>query len=397
MPTRQKDGRYRSKLVIGHDPDGKPIVKWAQGKTKKELEENKAALKTHYITGSAASNDVLFGVYALKWYKTMKAPHISVGSEFNYTIYMNKHISPVFGLRNLRSIRPMEIQTWLNSYAGKSKTTINYLLAVMRGVFKSALAEGIVYRDPTAGLVRPKVSQAKPRRALTQDERCAVVNAAASNKEGALLALMYYLGVRRGEALGLMWSDINWDANIIRIERDIDNKNHSMAGDVKTGSARREIPIDSKLRAILEPLSHGAEGYIIKSRDGKPLSESSFRRMWIRLMIDCGFATAVPKPPESRKSRDITAKWRCEITAHYLRHDYATRLYEAGIDIPTAMRLLGHADYNTTVKVYTHISKEKLRQAGQSVESARVKKIVARKLPKSRSTRTARKANPPKT
>ncbi|MDR0396667.1 MAG: tyrosine-type recombinase/integrase, partial [Oscillospiraceae bacterium] len=96
-------------------------------------------------------------------------------------------------------------------------------------------------------------------------------------------------------------------------------------------------------------------------------------------------------------SRDITAKWRCEITAHYLRHDYATRLYEAGIDIPTAMRLLGHADYNTTVKVYTHISKEKLRQAGQSVESARVKKIVARKLPKSRSTRTARKANPPKT
>lgn len=386
MPKKQSDGRYRAKITIGHDPDGKPIHRWASGRTKMELEASKAELRAYYIDGAVHREDVLFAVYARQWYETRKEPFISASSKTSYVTDLNNHIIPVFGMRMLRAIQPMDIQSWINRYAGKSKSKLNNLIAIMHGVMSSAVSEGILQRDPTVGLVRPKPTPPTAKRKLTADERAAVERVGAEHKHGAMLAVMYYFGLRRGEALGLLWGDFDWQRNVVHIQRDIDYKRPAddPQGQLKNRMSDREIPIDADVRLLLYDRRQQPDEYLFYSRGRDTLAQASFMRRWMELMIACSFARPADRAPKEGADKvipDIRFDWVCEITPHYLRHDYASRLYEAGVEPAIAMRLLGHSDYNTTIKLYTHIADELLQEAGKLLENTRKKKKVARKLP----------------
>jgi integrase len=254
-----------------------------------------------------------------------------------------------------------------------------------------------VYRDPTAALVRPHAAPAKEKRALTDDERIIVERVSKEHRHGALTAVMYYMGLRRGEALGLAWGDIDWRSDMVHIQRDIDYTYGAIVDDLKSQAADRYIPIGKDLRTILEPLKKDDNNsFVFCSRVGKPLAAASFLRRWMSLMIACGFAVYTPRKPKGGKriKTDVRFDWQCEITPHYLRHDYATRLFEAGVIAATAMRLLGHADYNTTLKLYTHIRQEILRKAGQELENKQIENKVAIKLPNRKPLTATRKKKP---
>ena len=201
MPKRTKP--YRSKVKIGVDADGKPVVKYIQGYTRDELDRARRAVIAVYITGEAPEADRLFGDYATEWFRVRKEPFISPSSRESYRTVLNKHLFPVLGGRMLRAITPLELQELLNTYAGKSKSLITSILATLRGVYGAALADRIVTRDPTERLVRPPVTPTAAKPALTADQRAALAAACSTEPMGHYLALLYYLGCRPGEARGL--------------------------------------------------------------------------------------------------------------------------------------------------------------------------------------------------
>lgn len=84
MATKQKDGRYRTKVKVGVTPDGRDINKWVSGKTKKELEDEKRRAIAHYITGTWLENDRLFGEYANEWFHVRKEPFIKPATQNCY-------------------------------------------------------------------------------------------------------------------------------------------------------------------------------------------------------------------------------------------------------------------------------------------------------------------------
>ena len=199
MPLKKTNGLYRGKVRIGVTQDGKPIDKFVSGKTVKELEVAKEAARDHFIYGRAIPKNVQFFEYAEQWYKLKKEPFISAASRASYKSCFMKHLLPEFGLQNLRAIDAAQIQKFVNQFAGTSKSQITQIIGTLKGIFSSALAEGIIDRDPSASLVCPKAKKKDDRRPLTKEETERVLSVMRTNPEGLLLAVLYYLGVRRGE------------------------------------------------------------------------------------------------------------------------------------------------------------------------------------------------------
>ncbi|MCL2810406.1 MAG: site-specific integrase [Clostridia bacterium] len=387
MPKKQSDGRYRAKITIGATADGKPIVKYVSGRTRRELEEAKQTARAHFIDGAVNVQDKLFAEYAVAWYRAKKEPHLSEPSRVGYRNFLNNHVLPAFGNRMLRAIQPFELQEWLNGYAGKSKTTITMVMTILRNVFNSACAEGILQRDPSLALMRPKPAIVEERRAFTAEECAQIEQSIFHHKHGMLFAVLYYLGVRRGEALGLQWGDFDWQNETVQIQRDIDYTHGSrgVVDNLKSAAADRHIPIPEQLFNLLRSKRSLPHLFLFGAAGNSPLSYTTFQRRWMELMIDAGMAVRVEREedPKAQKKRrpDVRFDWKAEITPHYFRHNYATALYNAGVDPLVAMRLLGHSDYATTAKIYTHLNNMHIKDAAQQLKKVFSKEKVAEKLP----------------
>ena len=364
MPLKKTNGLYRGKVRIGVTQDGKPIDKFVSGKTVKELEVAKEAARDHFIYGRAIPKNVQFFEYAEQWYKLKKEPFISAASRASYKSCFMKHLLPEFGLQNLRAIDAAQIQKFVNQFAGTSKSQITQIIGTLKGIFSSALAEGIIDRDPSAALVCPKAKKKDDRRPLTKEETERVLSVMHTNPEGLLLAVLYYLGVRRGEALGLQWGDFDFTEDQVHIQRDIDyTGSTAQEGELKTRASDRFVPVPAELKAMLLPVKGKKDEYIFHTKKGNPISESSFRRMWLRLMTDCSCVEWREIDVDTDRPEDIRKQVKPTLTPHFFRHNYVTMLYEAGVEPLVAMKIVGHSNYQTTADVYTHIRDDMLKKA----------------------------------
>ena len=366
MPKKKTP--YRSKVKIGVDPDGRPINKWIQGRTRAELEQARRDVIAYYITGEALADDRLFGDYATEWYRVRKEPFVSPSSRESYRTALNKDLFPYLGDRKLRAISSMDLQALLNRQAGRSATKITVVMAALKGIFRSALADRLISVDPAKGLARPQAAPAAQKVALTPQQRDALTAVCRDHPYGHYLALMYYLGCRPGEARGLMWKDIDWSAARIRIERDIDYKAGAAAGELKTRQSRRTVPLPAPLRAILAPLRGLPDTYIAHGEQGpdRPLSKSSAERLWVELLHAAGLVA--PAEDNRYSAYDPRHSFSPLFTPHALRHNYITLCWEHGLGPYETMKLVGHASIKTTMDIYTHLSEAQLQKTAVKLD-----------------------------
>lgn len=343
---KQANGMYRTKVTIGHDETGKAIYKWIQAPTQKKLEEEKRKIREYYIEGNAAANDQLFAVYCIDWYKARKLPTIAPGTAKGYRSVLNNHILPAFGDRNLRAIRPLELQAFVNRFAGKGATQIKVVLSILKGVFGSALQDQIIVRNPAVGLVAPEAAESEPKRAFTPDEAAIVERLCVEHERGLMIAMLYYTGMRNGEARGLKWGDVDWGKGRLHVVRDIDDVVHE-EGDLKTPGSERWIPIAPPLMDILKSARGMPRAYILPGKNNGPMT---YGEIWYHWSI-IREAAGLPQ----------------DITLHYFRHNYVTMCRDAGIRPDDAMRLVGHTSYQTTLKHYTHDTDAHMASVGEQV------------------------------
>ena len=188
---KQKDGRYRKKITVGTKTDGTKIVKYASGKTKKELEQNADEIRKTYVGGEQVKRDVMYGDYLIQWFRAYKLPRIGESSRQSYQAVINRHILPYLGDRRVSAITAADLQETVNRLTGYGQTTIGYALTVLRGTMRRAYADGLTDRDPTVGLIRPSAVK-HSRRALTEQETAAALKVGREHPEGLLILLLYY-------------------------------------------------------------------------------------------------------------------------------------------------------------------------------------------------------------
>lgn len=369
MATKQKSGLYRTKVKIGTDENGKPINKWVSGSTKKELEQAKQNVIEYYITGTAAGGDITFGDFTIEWYNTNKKPFISHSTHCGYRTMLNKHIFPAFADRHMRAIRPVELQAFINEFEGASKSQITNALTLLNAIFAAAKAERIVLSNPAENLRKPASTPPKTKSAFTEDERRRIVEQTIQHPHGDYLAVMYYTGMRPGEVRGLKWGDFDWDAKLIHVQRDIDYAGgEAVVGTLKTKAADRYIPITAELESILYPKRELPDTFLFRGKNGNALAEATARRWWISLMAACGMAEDV-RGTLNYSRKDIRGTLRPTVTPHTMRHNFITMCWEQGLDIMLTMKIVGHADYQTTRNIYTHLSSKNLNDAKLQLDS----------------------------
>lgn len=394
MAKKQKSGLYRTKIKIGVNAAGKDVYKYISGRTMRELEQHRQEVIAYYIDGERRKDDRLFGEYAVQWYHIIKAPTLSKSSQESYRTALNKDILPKFGNRKLRSIQPMELQEFLYQFTGRSQTKITYICATLRGIYASACRDRIVEHDPTAYLVQPEASEVAEKRALTPEERARLEKVCMTSKDGAYLAAMYYLGVRPGEARGLKWGDFDWTAGTVTIQRDIDYKDGGRAGELKSRSAARVVPVPAPLRAILLPQRAMPRMYLFRGqRSGTALAKKSAEILWLNLMREAGFVRHRAPGEANYGSGDPRNEWAPTITAHMLRHNYITLCWEHGIDVNTVKRLVGHSSITTTLDTYTHLSAAQLNRVSEQLSAMFAEEGCTKVAPETPHTARAPKEN----
>lgn len=366
--AKQQDGRYRAKVTVGKDMSGKSVVKYVSGRTKKELESAKEAVRQEYITGQSASKDALFGPYAIQWYNAYKKPTIKESAQSGYKTALNKHILPVLGDRRLTAISAMDLQELLNSKGNTCVTIIENVYHVLESVFKCAYTEGIIPRDVTVGLVKPS-KEKESRRALT-DAETEAAKVLMHQEGGLIIALLYYTGMRIGEALGLQWEHVDFKEKRIWIKQQAHAKTHSISAP-KTDESIRYVPMPTELMDMLLPLRGVPKAYVYPGPGGSFWPATSAYRLWGTLMMRLYEIDPSIEVKPGTENMSI-------LTPHYFRHNYASILYNAGVDVLSAQKFLGHANVKVTLEIYSHLSKEKQDESAGAVMDA-----FKKRLPKS--------------
>ena len=326
--------------------------KFFSAKTKKDLLMKIAMFNVN------SSEGLTFEEVADAW-KEENWDRLAFGSYRSYAPALKRCVEK-FGDRQLKDIKPKDIQLWLRqlgeTYAYK---TVSNHKTVLSQIFDYAiLSFNAESYNPCDRVKVPSGLRKTTRDALSPSELQEILST--KENEFQLAFLILFTGCRLGEANALKMSSVDFEKKTISISHSTSwRSNQPFIKEPKTESGIRVVPLLPKLEERLKRLNLGAEDYIV-SQSPEPLTLSAITRRWESWCRLHGLAREEKREPTATNKH--SSVWKPTIERHQIRHQYATILYEAGIDPKSAQQLLGHAQIQTTMDVYTHISEAKQKQ-----------------------------------
>lgn len=348
---KRSDGRYVTSIML--NLDGEKKKKYVYGKTIKEVDDKIAELRSQANKGIVVDDrSITLAQWAQMWYSLYKS-NKSANTQEMYSL-MVKHIVNKLGDYRLADLKKYMLQELLNEKIAEGHIrTAETIRLTLKQLISAAIDEQYIYVDITKGLSVPKEQKAE-KEPLSDDEIKSIMDADLSVKERAFLYLLLYTGIRKGEALALSCSDLDFNGNKIKIDKNLIYVDHraEIKNSPKSAAGRRNIPLPGVLVDVLKEYISKLEEYEIlfpQIKKNDYMTTSSFMKFWKGIKNKVGI------------SRNITP--------HLLRHTYATRLYYAGIDIKQAQYLLGHSSISVTLGIYTHLDKQQNENSIQKLEN----------------------------
>lgn len=364
---KREDKRYEKKITVGRNFDGSLNRISVYAATQKELESKVAEIKVQIEQGIYLSSDTaLFGKIAENWIEHFK-PTISEKMRLRYKGIIRGKLQPLAEMR-VRDLRPMHLQVIINEMAkdGYAQKSMQMVKQTASQILDLAMQNDLVYRNVFEKIKVPHVD-AEERQPITEEQRELILNTWEGHRMGVPALIMLYCGLRRGEMLALLWTDIDFKAKTLSVSKAADMPtNATTVKKPKTKAGTRIVPIpDAIMPALLRARREAISMYVCPAmRTGDIMSAQAYTEAWSSYMhylnLCAGGRDKVRTKNENGKVCFIPAVQAMEpFTAHQLRHSYATMLYDADVDVKTAQKLLGHADFSVTMKIYTHLSTEK--------------------------------------
>jgi integrase len=258
-----------------------------------------------------------------------------------YDRALRLRILPTLGAKRLAGVRRGDVQKLVDALlvTGADPSTIRNTLDPLRSIYRRALQREEVATNPTEGLEVPRGGGKRDR--IAAPVEAAALLAAVPEGDRALWATAIYAGLRRGELRGLLWSEVDLAAGIIRVERGWDDDEGEI--EVKSNAGRRRVPIAAGLRAEL--IAH-------KLRTGRDGDQLVFGR-----------TASDPFTPSTVRNRAREAWTDADlppITLHECRHTFASLMIAAGlsagsVNIKALSTYMGHSSVTVTMDRYGHL------------------------------------------
>ncbi len=282
-----------------------------------------------------------------EWLAVCVRPTVKQRTYEKYERICRLKLVPVLGNYELDELSPSVLQRCIADMVPSfSAITVNIAVSVLKSSLKKAVAYGHAAREFSGVISRPRAPEQKVECFTREEQKKLEAYILKSDRKklvGVLLCL--YTGLRIGELLALTWDDIDFAAGVLSVTRSC-HDGWSEAGFYqiveapKTGSSTRLIPLPKQLLCILKRLKkEGGGPYVIGGKDPTPVRsyQRTFELLQKKLHI-----------PHRR--------------FHVLRHTFATRALECGMDVKTLSEILGHKNPTVTLNRYVHSLMEHKQQ-----------------------------------
>jgi integrase len=363
--VRQRpDGRWEASIDLG-DQDGRRRRKFYYGTTQAEaVAKLRAAHARQDARLPLANERKRTGQFLEHWYSAVLPATVKPATVSNYRTLLRTHVVPELGNIPLAKLSPEGVERLLarKRDAGLSPNTVRLIRSVLRRALRDAERRGDVSHNVAAIVDGPRIPRSD-RRSMAESEARRLLAASTADRLGALVALLLETGLRKGEALGLRWQDVDLDGRSLRVARTLSRVDGQLVSDEpKTERSQRTVPISEQLasrlrshrrRQLEERLTAGAAwedfDQVFATTLGHPLDPSNVRRAIARLCAAAGVGA-----------------WRI----HELRHTAASLMLANGAPLYVVSEVLGHSGIAITKDVYGHLVADERERAIAAVSAA---------------------------
>ena len=382
MPTRRARGEgglfRRNKgtpretwvaRIVFEDGTRKEVYAQTQAEAKHKLEELKRAAELGMAMRSPRQT---VGQFLQDWLENAAKPKLRPRTFAGYRTIVNHYLVPHLGRIQLTKLTPQHVQAFQNKLLSTeldrgggtvSPGTVINARRVLGRAMEQATHWGLIARNPVRLVDGPHLTRREIQPLDTEQAR-RLLAAVRGDRLEALYTVALALGLRRGEAMGLKWDDIDFATSTLYVQRSLQRGDHGLElVDVKTKKSRRAIPLP--LVAIRALQKH-------RQRQDLEREKASMADLWVESGLVFTNLSGGPLDPEGASKsfqRVLQREGLPHQRFHDLRHACASLLLAQGLDLKVIQDILGHSTITITADLYAHVMMGAKRQAAAHMDA----------------------------
>lgn len=358
--SQRKDGVYQ-----GRYKDRFNKIKYIYGTKLSEVKKELAVAIAENIQFTSIRDDIKLDDWFNRWIEVYKKKSVRPNTLREYTHIYNKNISPFLGNRNINSFVKSDIQTLIDKIADDNYKyeRQNKIKVILNDMFSRAIEDDLMIKNPAKG-VKLRADKELKAFTLTIKQQIEFLEASKGTFYDNLYNVALNTGLRPGELFALTPNDIHLDEGYIDVnkalvyQKYLDDKCKTFHIEPpKTKQSYRQVPINSECIKYLEKQFELKD--IVKCKRPKEQNNYLFVTSYntpLNSQIYSDSIKAIVKQINLARSFDNEFP---VFSGHTLRHTFATRCFEAGVQAKVVQSYLGHATLKMTMDLYTHVTEER--------------------------------------
>jgi len=364
----KRHGKGKRWLAVWVDPDGRETSRAFEKKT--DAENHAKAQATDVVRGDYIDPKAGRTTFAELGQRWLASRVVDPASLIRYESLYRLHVLPRFGKKAIASITPSMIQGWIGEMAQSfSPSTIGSAHLVLLGVLELAVADEAIKKNPAKSKVVQVPKSTGKEVVAWSDERVWAIIDAHPELFRAMPVIAATCGLRQSELFGLALEDIDFEAQVLRVRRQVKKLRGGVVYALPKNDRERVVPLPNwaadAIRAHVKKFKPEPITLPWEKLDGKPRSHNLLFRgtdggvvktntcnelVWKPALVAAGVI-----PPPERVGGRLRYKTEREVGMHALRHYYASVLLVDGVSIKELAEYLGHSDPGFTLRVYAHM------------------------------------------
>ncbi|MBW3362840.1 site-specific integrase [Streptomyces sp. 09ZI22] len=352
---RRKDGRYEARVYVPQ-PDGTRKRKTVYGSTWEECDTKRQELVLRDRQGvPTPTRSAKLSEWLPYWLEEFVRDDRKRTTYAKYETHVRRYLIPHIGSKRLETLGAADVRRMLAAVTAQaSAATAKESHRVLRSAITAACREELITRNVVKLVPAPRV-QSRELKPWDLEETTTFLEAARKDPLYAAFVLAVALGLRRGEILGLRWSDIDLERRTLTVRNQIQRVQKELYADSTKNRRTRAIPVPlmcvaplrwQRLRQAKQRSDAGQDwhesDYVFTTKTGRTIEPRNLSRSFERISEAAGLR---------------------RIRLHDARHGCATLLFAAGVPARVVMEILGHSQIAVTMNIYTHVSDDNRREA----------------------------------